>query len=102
MTKTLRRFLTDERLRAEFDGVYTGVIADVQMMEVNNGWEGKKVTEPAIRFIDGLLLIPNQRMRRELISWFGSESDNWHGLTIRVRRVAIEYTERKTKERKVR
>jgi hypothetical protein len=45
MTKTLRKFLTDDRLH-ELGGVYVGVIADVLMMEVHNRFIGARVSEP--------------------------------------------------------
>jgi hypothetical protein len=85
MTKHIRRWLTNTRLREEFDGVYTGEIADVTLEIVHNKFRGRKVEEPVLRFTDGVFWIPPQRARRVLVDLLGAESDRWVGCRICVR-----------------
>ena len=102
MSRHIRKWLTDEVLRTEFDGAYVGTIADVTLERMNNRFKGAHVEEPTIRFADDLLLVPNQRMRRTLVALFGHETDTWRGQRIRIRRQAIEFTDKKTGEGKIR
>ena len=102
MRKHVGRFLSDDRLRLEFDGRYVGEIADVKMETVRDRFRAALVTQPTIHFTDGNKLIPNQHMRRELIALFGYETDDWRGRRVRVRRQAVEFTDRKTGEIKTR
>lgn len=102
MAKLIRRWLTDERLRTEFSGRYTGTIADVTMEVIHNKFCGAKVSEPVIRFDDGIVIVPNQRMRQALVDLLGPETDHWRGCRIAIHRQAIEYADRQTGEVKVR
>jgi hypothetical protein len=102
MSRLIKRWLTDERLRTEHCGRYVGVIDNVTMEMINNRFKGAKVQEPVIRFADGLLLVPNQGMRKALIALFGEETDGWRGQRVRIRRQVVTFTDRKTGEMKVR
>jgi len=102
MSKLIRRWLTDDLLRTEFSGLYLGTIADVSIMSLNHKFKGAKVDEPTIRFADDLLLVPNQRMRRDLIALFGAETDDWRGQRIRIRRQGISHTDKRTGEVRLR
>lgn len=103
MSKLVRRWLNDDRLRTEYGGRYTGTIADVALLPMRNKFRrGAESTEPTIHFADGELLVPNQRMRADLVAWLGAESDHWRGTRIVVYRQAIQYTDRDTGAVKVR
>ena len=55
------------------------------MRQVRNPFTAEVVDEPVIVFADGLRLVPNISMRRDLMAAFGDETDNWLGREITVR-----------------
>jgi hypothetical protein len=102
MDRFIRQWLTDDRLRLDFNGRYIGTIADVTVERVNNRFAGAKVDEPTIRFADNVLLIPNQKMRVALRELFGRDSKNWIGQRVCIWRQAVSFTDRVTGEKRLR
>jgi hypothetical protein len=111
VTPHLRRYLSNQML-ATLDDVFTGTIADVTEERVRNrfAWERDKNDRPrpvttvelVVVFENGLRWIPNQNARQALVTWFGTESDNWRGRRVQVIRRRIERIDRESGEVKVR
>ncbi len=93
MRTTIPQWLKNQTLE-ERGGTYTNTIDTVAMRQVRNPFTTEIVDEPVIVFADGLRLVPNISMRRDLMAAFGDETDNWLGreITVRLRKVVSRRT----------
>jgi hypothetical protein len=73
-------WLNNSELQAR-GGHYAGEIREVIEQACVNRFARDKAPQlqPVIVFADGLRLVPNLEMRRELVTRFGEETDRWKG-----------------------
>jgi hypothetical protein len=89
MRRHLRRWLNDAALREMHDR-YEGRITSATEELIRNRFTAEKQLEPVISFDDGFRMIPNVGQRRQLIEFWGANTEDWIGRTLIVFRHRVE------------